>query len=170
MLIQPVLPLFAVDELGISNVEMAAAISVARGLGFVVSSPLWGRWIEEVPLLRLTSFVFLGFGLFPLLLSLAPSSLVWLYVAYFWYGIAQGGSHLVWNMSGPIFAGKEGSARYTGVNVVMAGLRGGVAPPLGGVLGSVWGSVEVLIAGALLCVTSGLYMLKSRFVEKKNFS
>src|SRR5690348_7612802 len=90
MLIQPALPLFAVDFLGISYLEMAAAISIAKGLGFALSSPFWGRWMGKMEINRLARWVFLSFGLFPILLSFAPWSVAWLYVAYFWYGVGQG--------------------------------------------------------------------------------
>ena len=132
MLIQPALPLFAVDVLGVSYLEMAGAISVARGLGFALSSPVWAKWIERVNIFKMASFVFVSFGLFTVLLSFSMWSVVWLYVAYFCYGVGQGGSHLVWSLSGLIFSGKEESSRYSGVNVVLAGMRGMVAPPLGG--------------------------------------
>lgn len=166
MLIQPALTLFAVDVLGISFLEMAAAISIAKGLGFALSSPLWAKWIDRVNVFKMASLVFVSIGLFTILLSFSVWSVAWLYVAYFWYGVGQGGSHLVWNMSGPIFAGKEESSRYTGVNVAMAGLRGIVAPPLGGFL-VVWtGPVQVLVMGGALCFYSGVRMLQTRFVKE----
>ena len=81
------------------------------------------------------------------MLVLAKWQLWWFYAAFFMYGVGQGGSHLVWHMSGPHFSGKEESARYTGVNVAMAGLRGAVGPPLGGWLSVVFGALPVLGVG-----------------------
>lgn len=166
MLIQPVLPLFVVDVLGISYLEMAGAVSVARGLGFSLSSPLWAKHMNRQSVFRMTSFVFLSIGLFTVLLSFSVWSVIWLYVAYFWYGVGQGGSHLVWHLSGPIFAGKEESSKYSGVNVVMAGLRGAVGPPLGGILSGLLGPVSVLMMGGALCFYSGVRMLQSKFVKE----
>ncbi|MGB7979091.1 MAG: MFS transporter [Chlamydiales bacterium] len=165
MLIQPAIPLFAVDVLGVSYLEMAAAVSIAKGLGFALSSPLWSRWIQKVSVFKMASLVFLMIGLFTLLLSFSVWSVAWLYIAYFCYGIGQGGSHLVWNMSGPIFAGKDESSRFTGVNMVMAGLRGAVAPPFGGWLTVALGPLQTLIIGGSLCFYSGIKMLQSRFVK-----
>lgn len=165
MLIQPALPLFAVDILGVSYLEIVGAISIAKGLGFALSSPVWARWIDRVNVFRLASLVFLSIGLFTILLSFSIWSIVWLYVAYFWYGVGQSGSHLVWNMSGLIFAGKSESPRFTGVNVVLAGLRGVVAPPFGGWLAIVCGPVWVLLMGGALCFYSGARLLKSKFVK-----
>jgi MFS family permease len=165
MLIQPAIPLFAVDILGVSYLEMAAAISIAKGLGFTLSSPLWASWINRIHVFKMASFVFLSIGLFTILLSFSVWNVAWLYIAYFWYGVGQGGSHLVWNMSGPIFSGEDDSSRYTGVNVVMAGLRGAVAPPFGGYLSVYLGPVQVLIMGGALCFYSGIRMLQSKFVK-----
>lgn len=166
MLIQPALPLFAVDVLNVSYMEMIGAISIAKGLGFALSSPLWARLMNQLSIFKMASLVFLTIGLFTLLLSFSVWSMVWFYVAFFWYGIGQGGSHLVWNMSGPSFAGKDESSRYTGVNVVMAGLRGAVAPPLGGGLAVGLGSIPVLIMGGALCFYSGIRMLSGKFLKE----
>ena len=168
MLIQPALPVFAVDWLNISYMEMAGAVSIAKGLGYVVSSPLWGRWIDGMPLQRVSMFVFFLFGIFPLMLSLSLWNVSWFYLAYFCYGIAQGGSHLIWHLSGPIFAGKEESSRYSGVNVVLAGLRGAVAPPLGGVLVGWMGPIQVLVMGGVLCLYSGLRFLRKKICLESN--
>ncbi|HEV7738189.1 MAG TPA: hypothetical protein VGO47_12570, partial [Chlamydiales bacterium] len=59
MLIQPALPLLAVDWLGVNYMEMAVAVSVAKGLGFSLSSPLWARLFERMSILRVSSIVFL---------------------------------------------------------------------------------------------------------------
>lgn len=166
MLIQPALPLFAVDRLGVSYMEMMGAISIAKGLGFAVSSPLWARWMDRMNILRLASFVFISVGLFPVLLSFSVLNIAWLYIAYFWYGVGTGGSHLVWNMSGLIFAGKDESSRYTGVNVVSVGLRGAFAPPLGSWMAVVFGPLQVLLLGGVLCFYSGVRMLQSKFSKE----
>lgn len=170
MLIQPALILFIVDTLKISYLEIAAAISIAKGLGFALSSPLWSRAMERFSITRVASFVFLTFGLFPILLSIAGFGALWLYLAYFIYGIGQGGSHLVWSLSGPTFAGKEESSRYTGVGVVLAGLRGGIAPPLGGLLAVFFGPIGVLLTGGLLCFYSGATLLRKRLVVNNSIN
>ena len=92
MLIQPVLPLFALDNLHISYVQMATAVSIAKGAGYIFSSPLWTYRLERSSIFVVAAFVFAALGSFPLILSLGSSG--WLYLAYFCYGIGQGGSHL----------------------------------------------------------------------------
>jgi predicted MFS family arabinose efflux permease len=165
MLIQPALTFFAVDQLHVGYLQMAGALSIAKGLGFVVSSPVWGRAIEGRSVFPIASCVFACMGAFPLLLAAASWEGSLLYCAYFVYGIGQGGSHLVWHLSGPHFAGSEESSRYSGVNVAMAGLRGAVAPPLGGVVAVEWGAVPTLLLGGVVCLLSALQMRKP--LEKK---
>lgn len=160
MLIQPVIPLFVVDILGISYLEMTLAISIAKGLGFALSSPIWAKWMDRISISRLASFVFLTVGLFPILLGLSGFNLAWFYIAYFWYGVGQGGSHLVWNLSGPTFSGSEESSRYTGVGVVLSGLRGGVAPPFGTFITFLFGPIAALALGGLFCFFSGFALLR----------
>ena len=160
MLIQPVLPLFALDNLHISYAQMATAISIAKGAGYVLSSPFWTYWMERSSIFRVAAFVFAALGSFPLLLSLGSSG--WLYLAYFCYGIGQGGSHLAWNMSGPHFAGKEDSSRFTSINVALGGLRGAIAPSLGGWLALMVGSTSVLWIGGICCLLAGLFVATGR--------
>jgi len=166
MLIQPALPIFAVDELGISYTMAAGAISIAKGLGFSLSSLVWARWIERMNVHRLASWVFLSVALFPALMTCSLWWVGWFYLAYFWYGVGQGGSHLVWHMSGPIFAGKEESSRYSSVGLMMVGLRGAIAPPLGSWLVVALGSVAVLGLGGILSFYSGVRLFYSRFAKK----
>jgi MFS family permease len=166
MLFQPVVPLFIVNWLNVSYLELAVGMSIAKGLGFVASSPMWGRWMERSNIIRVSSGVFFAFGLFPFVLGCSVWGIGWFYLAYFLYGIGQGGSHLVWNMSGPIFAGKEESSRYSGVNVAMAGLRGAIAPGLGGWMSVLVGPVQVLLMGGILCFYGGMFMLRRRVEEK----
>lgn len=162
MLIQPALPIFAVDDLKISYLEMAVALSIAKGLGFALSSPLWSRGMDRFSIDRVASLVFLIVGLFPVFLGLSLYNGWWLYGAYFLYGVGQGGSHLVWNMSGPIFSGKEDSGRYTAVNLVLAGIRGAVGPSLGGVLAVTLGPVFVLVLGSIFCFYSALRLYRAQ--------
>jgi len=167
MLIQPALILFVVDELGISYTEIATAISLAKGLGYIISSPFWTRFLERTPIRRVAHSVFLVVALFPLFLALSKWNISLFYLAYFCYGVGLGGNHLVWNLSGPHYAEKgECSIRYTGVGVVLAGLRGGFAPPLGGWLSLSFGSIPVLGIGAFLCLWSGL----RKKSDKKTFA
>lgn len=152
MVIQPELPAFFVDVLGISYTELAVALTLCKGIGFAVTSPLWAFWMNRWDIYRFSAYVTFLAALFPVGLALATIHLAWLFVAYLLYGIMQAGSELSWNLSGTIFARHEDSSTFTGINVGMVGMRGCVAPPLGGMLGASLGPAAVLWAGALLCL------------------
>ena len=158
MLIQPVLPRFVDNVLNLSYTELAIAISICKGLGFAFSSSFWAKGLDRFSLAILSSLVFICTGLFPLFLLTAPVGIAWLYLAYIFYGVAQAGSHLIWHMSGPLFAETEDSSRFSGVNVVMVGIRGVVGPLLGGVLAAFFGPIAVLALSVVFSFYAGWYM------------
>lgn len=160
MFIQPTLTLFAVESLKVNYLEMGAAISVAKGLGFVLSSPVWSSRLGRHSLSKVASIVFLIIGLFPMVLLLSLGGIFWLYLAYFIYGIGLGGSHLVWNLSGPSFSKEEDSSSYTGAGVLFAGLRGCIGPSLGGGSLVLFGPLVTLGLGATFCLYSGMSLYK----------
>jgi hypothetical protein len=166
MLIQPALPFFFVDILRLSYIDLAIALSICKGLGFVFSSSLWAKAMQRFSIAKLACAVFVCTGFFPLFLLMTPLSLFWLYLAYFLYGIAQGGSHLIWHLCGPIFSDKEDSSQFSGVNVMMVGVRGAAAHPLGGFLSGVIGPLGVLGLGVVFCFYGGWKMLSKQFVKQ----
>lgn len=152
MIMQPALPVFFVDALHLSYTELAIAITLCKGIGFALFSPLWAKWIHEFNIYRLCSFIAGVSCLFPIFLILAKVQLSWLFVGYLIYGIAQSGNELIWNMSGPLFAKEEDSSVFSSVNVVAIGLRGCFIPLLGSLLLSTFNSSWVMIVGCLLCL------------------
>jgi MFS family permease len=163
MLMIAVLPIFFADVLEISHKEFSVARTVCTGVGFVLTSSLWGKALGRTSCNLLTSLVILFFALFGAALLLAPYHIFWIYIAYVVYGIAQGGSHNVWYLSGPLFAGKEDSSIYSGINVVMVGVRGMIFPFLGSLLLQVFGPIPVIALGFLLCITGSIL---TRFATK----
>ncbi|MCI5052653.1 MAG: MFS transporter [Simkaniaceae bacterium] len=162
MLISTVLPLYFVDVLDLSHTQFTTARSICMAIGFVGSTWAWTRSLSKIQPGKLTSLINFLFALFPLVLILAKLSTGWLYSAYIIYGIAQGGSHMLWHLSGPLFAGEEDSSIYSGVNIVMVGIRGIIAPMIAPMLYLLFGPTTVLILGMLICSTGGLYMLRER--------
>ena len=165
MLIQPVIPIFFSHQLNLSYRGLLVAILVCKGFGFVLTSHLWGEAIDRVKINHLTIVVLLGFALFPACILFAQLTPIWIYVAYLIYGVAQAGSHLIWHLSGPLFSGQEESLRYSGVNLFLVGIRGAIAPPIGGILNALLGPLIVLPLGGLFCLSGGLYMFKTRHRE-----
>ncbi len=168
MLVATVLPVFFVDYLELSHTEFSSARSLCMGLGVVISSSAWGRAMGRFRLAPLTGAIILLFAFFPACLLMATTGIAWLYIAYVLYGIAQGGSHIVWHLSGPLFAGKEDSSLYSGVNVVMVGLRGMIFPFLGSLLCGIAGPLFVLGLGMVFCLYGTYFMLAKRIKKRSS--
>lgn len=164
MLTAPVRSIFIADSLPVSMADVALARCVFVGIGIAGSSLIWRKALELFGIQRLVVWILLGFGIFPLILLLASTHLAWFYLAHLLYGIVQGGSHLIWNLSGTIFAGEESSTPFTTVNVLMIGIRGAVGPVLGGLLCNSLGPVPVLLLGAGIAL-AGAWMMNQRNVR-----
>jgi len=168
MLMQPALYVFFDEQLGLSYVEFAVALSLCKGVSYAIASPLWAKWMSKVDIFRFSSAVTSVACLFPILILFSPQHMIWLYLAYIIYGITQAGNELSWNMSGPLFAGSADSSRFTSVNVVSVGLRGMVFPALGSILCTATNSSIVMGIGcAAMLLATGLlvnYSSKEAFL------
>lgn len=163
MVMQPALPVFFVSTLHLSYTELTIALTLCKGVGFAITSPLWSRWIHRMDLYRFSGFICALACLFPLCLMFAKFNLLWLYVGYLAYGVMQSGNELTWNMSGPLFAKEEDSSTFSSVNVLAVGLRGCVIPALGSFLCAAFTSSTVLLLGGFLCLLATLqFTLYSR--------
>ncbi len=160
MLIAPSLSLFYADKLQLDHSELIFGRSILMGIGIVISSFFWRKAIAKLAASKLTIYILTGFALFPLTLILAQVHIRWFYLSFLFYGIAQAGSHLLWNLSGTLFAHDEDSSAFSRVNILMLGLRGIVAPALGGVLCDLFGPAPILFLGALICLAGAYFMRK----------
>ncbi|MEN9343614.1 MAG: hypothetical protein RLZZ453_401 [Chlamydiota bacterium] len=152
MLILPATSAYYADILQLSYTNVVTARFVFMAVGIALSSFLWAKGLSQVPILKLTVGVLCGFGLFPLCLLGTLWNPSFLYLAFFLYGVAQAGSHLIWNLSGTLFAGGENSLPYTRANLLMHALRGAVVPLIGGFLCDLTSPIVVLALGATLCL------------------
>lgn len=157
MLMAPALSSYYSDTLALSYTELTTARFIFMAMGVAGSSLLWKKGLSHIPLLKLTLWVLIGFGLFPITLLMAQIDLWFFYLAFFIYGIAQAGSHLIWNLSGTFFAAEADSSPYTRVNILLLGLRGAVMPLLGGLLCDFLGPTPVLLLGLGLCIFGAKY-------------
>ncbi len=160
MLMAPALSTFYADTLSLSYTNITTARFIFMAIGVAGSSFFWKKGLSTIPLLKLTLWVLIGFGLFPLALLLAQIDLGFLYLAFFIYGVAQAGSHLIWNLSGTLFAHESDSSPYTRVNILMLGLRGAVMPLAGGLLCDLIGPVPMLIIGMGMCLFGAHYLFR----------
>ncbi len=159
MIIQPVLPIFFAETLNISYRDLMIAYSICKALGFVLTSTLWAKAMSRISISAFTALVLVGFSLYPVLIILGQFSILWVFISYLIYGVAQAGSHLIWHLSGPIFAQEEQSARFSGVNIMMIGVRGTIGPPLGGLFAYLLGPIAVLGISSVLCLSGTISML-----------
>lgn len=159
MLMQPVLPAYFVDVLNLSFIEMAVALTLCKGIGFALTSPIWALSMNSVNIFKLSSFPPLCICAFALCLMLASSSVNWLYAAFIFYGFMQAGSEMTWHLSGPAFAGHQDSSGYSSVNVLAVGMRGCIIPPLGSLLFTLTNSSLAVIAlGGMVCWFAFYYL------------
>jgi predicted MFS family arabinose efflux permease len=167
MIMQPALPIFFVDVLHLSYTKLAIALTLCKGAGFALVSPIWARWINRVDVYRLSSWIAALGCLFPLCILLAQFNPLWLYIGYLIYGVMQSGNELTWNMSGPIFSKQEDSSAFTSVNVLAVGLRGCLIPALGSLLCSLATVGSVMWIGGILCLLATFRFLN---YSKKMYS
>ena len=158
MFIAPSLSIFYVDNLNLSHFNIVIGRSILMGVGIVLSSYFWRKGLAKKSVDELTRNILFGFGLFPLAMVFSLFQIEWFYLSFIIYGIAQAGSHLLWNLSGTLFANDEDSSQFSRVNILMLGLRGAIAPALGGIMCSWSGPVAALIIGAIFCIVGAWYM------------
>jgi len=162
MILMPALTIFYADVLKLSYTELSIGRYIFMGMGFILFSYLWAKALSTYPCHLLTSMICLGFGFFPIVIMLAFFNHSWLYCAFMLYGITQAGSHLIWNMSGPIFAQEEDSSLFSAINVLTVGIRGLIGPLIGGILISIMPAFIVLFFGAFLCFLGSFYLFVTR--------
>lgn len=152
MVITPVRTLFSADVLSVSIGTVTVARLIFVGLGMAFSAPLWNYSMETRGIQATTYTLLILFALFPVTLFLSQFHLFFFFFAHLLYGIAQGGSHQVWHLSGTIFSGDEDSSLFSTVNVLMVGIRGMIGPFLGSILCDLFGPSPVLIAVSALAL------------------
>ena len=130
MIAQPVLPQFFVDILNLNYLEMTLALGCLKGIGFVLSTPIWTQQLNRLDIFRFASWPPFWVCLFSVCLLLAQVHIAWLFIGYFCYGVMEGGSSLAWTLSGPIFSKKSDSSQYSNTNVLAVGIRGCIIPSL----------------------------------------
>jgi len=165
MLLQPALPLVFVDWLALSYTELALAIAACKGIGFALTSSLWGRWLPTSRYFKPVALVTLLASLFPLMLLGAHLHTAWVYIAYLGYGVMQAGSELYWHLTGPIFSESEDSTPYSSVNVAAVGLRGAILPLLGSLIVTTYGCTTALLLGTLLCLMATAALLRRPYKQ-----
>jgi MFS family permease len=158
MLAMPAVPFFLTNQ-QLSFVELMISFNICKGLGFIIATPFWTKSFKKYTIHTISNAVCMGFGLFYLLMLLTVFGPIWLFISYLFYGIVQAGSHLLWHLSGPIFAHNQNSQLYSAVNILMVGIRGAFVPPLGALSCDLFGPMATIAAGMCICFFGGCYLL-----------
>ncbi len=167
MIMQPAIANFFVAELNLSYKAIAAAVATCKGIGFVLTSNIWSKWMKASNIYFLSGIVTLLAAFFTGGLFLAKTNVMWVYASYILYGVMQAGSELSWHLSGPIFSHKEDSSTYSSINIFAVGIRGLIFPFAGSILLIQVGSVPTILLSGILCVlaTVQLTLAQRRFAE-----
>lgn len=170
MLLSPALTMYAYNVIEASHADVTIARTIFMGIGVISSIYFWQRFLSKVPARRLLGSVIAGFALYAFVLLLAQFHFSYYFIAFVVYGVAQAGSHLLWHLSGPLFAKDEDSSKFTSVNILAVGLRGLVAPALGSLLCAAFGCVPVLMIGTCILVYGSYSVFFSRETKKPQVS
>lgn len=162
MFVTPSLTIFYVDHLQLPHSSVVTGRSILMGAGIVLSSQIWKSILSKERVPELTQWVLIGFAFYLISMMLAQVHMSYFYISFLFYGIAQAGSHLLWNLSGILFSADQDSSPFSRLNILMLGLRGAVAPGLGGLLCGILGPMPVLAVGSILCLIGALYMRLSK--------
>ncbi len=146
-------------NLDISYYALFICRTFLKGLGIIGTSDIWASRLHRESILRCSYLVAWGFIAYNVLLMSASFSLVSVFAAYCIYGIAQSGSHLVWNLSGPLLSGKDSSHQYTAVNILAVGVRGCIAPLLGCISLTWMGVIPTLFFGIIIMFFGARYLV-----------
>lgn len=169
MIAHPVLPQFFVDVLNLSYTEMSLAVNCCKGIGFILATPLWANYLNKTNIYRFSALPPIYICLFSGFLLLSQFNIIWLFVAYFFYGITQAGGDLSWNLSGTIFSKSEESPAFSNVNILTVGIRGCIIPPLGSLLCLTISAPFVIAFGGFLSLLSNRALMNySAELNKKS--
>lgn len=157
--LQPILPHYFNFHLGLSYTQLTLAFSFCKGVSFLVSSPIWSKYINRITLYRVNVLMNFLTCLFIGGLLAAIYNMKWVYVAYLCYGAMQGGCDLSWSLSGVIFSKKNDSSPYSSLNLILVGIRGCICPYLGYLLYNAMGPLPVFIMAFCLCLVGIFYGL-----------
>ena len=166
MIIQPILPIFFVDNLQLNYTQVMLAITICKGIGFAITSGFWSSYFNRTNIFIFSAIVAGMAALFHPLLLAAQSFLPLLYFAYLGYGVMQAGSELSWHMSAVTFSKNQESLPYSEMNILSVGLRGLVIPFLGNFIFVATGTATLFTLGSILCLMGSGLLLRSRRTEE----
>ena len=163
MCIQPAIPFYSQEILGLSYGQYAMAKGVLGQMGLLVLGPFLGARMDRLHPFRFTGIVCLILAGFPLVLvssSLLPViDIPLFYISWLFFAIGIAGVNLSWNMSSMFFAPEGRTATYQGLHVTATALRGFLAPVLGSVIMTQLGYTANFLMSFLFFASAGTLFL-----------
>lgn len=154
---QPVLPLFLVDEVGVSYTDVGLARGAVFWIIMVVVAPLVGRLSDRMGILRTGAAGFLFLALFPLTLLLLPNR-IGLYVGYALYGAAMSAVNVAWNLGPITLARGRDPIPYLNAHVAAVGVRALIGMTAATALHQAFGSTPVFAGVIGLQIVAAVLM------------
>lgn len=167
MIMAPVLPHYLVDIANMNYFQASLCDGVFFQFGVIGLTRWWGRMMDKQSPMQLCAKVFTILSVFPTLLLLGPGMAYWgfsiialVFLAYLVYGIGMSGLGVAWNLAPIVFAGDRDASRYTGAHITITGIRGSLAPLIGGLGMKYFGYQPVLAVAAILFLIGATGMVR----------
>jgi MFS family permease len=129
-MIAPVIPIIQVDRLHISTTHIALLANLAQ-ITAAMAYFFWGRYVDRHSPLKAVVLNILLNALIPLFYLVAGNK--WMLIpAFILGGVTQAGIDLSYFNSILSFATEESASRYQALHSFLLGIRGVLAPVLGG--------------------------------------
>lgn len=157
MFAKPSIPGF-LTKMNLSFLEIFSLFTLLEGLGFILTASFWAKYLQKFGVHRTAFLVVACFSFQPVMLLLPIDAGVFL--AYLFYGAAQSGSRLVWNLSGPLLCGNDSSSQYTSVNILAIGVRGCFIPLLGALFATLFGPEASITVSFFFMIAGAFYLYK----------
>lgn len=164
LFLAPVLPVFQVRHLGLSNTQISM-IAMCWTLSWLVAYPFWGTFIDRRGPGRAIIMTIVLFGLCPMAYYAGGTFRAALLGAVF-NGVAEAGIDIGW-MNQCIKLAPGRASLYSGLHLTILGIRGTIGPLLGAALLPYLGLGNSLLFGAIVIFAGVLPMVVAHTWERR---
>lgn len=156
MMVQPALPLYWINVLGLTSSQVGQISIFTMGFWFL-SAPLWGSIIDKTrPIISVYGSV-VFYALIPLIYLSEPQFYLVL-VAASCLGLGMAGYEAGWS-NHLMRLGRENSTSYVGLYLSLTGLRGLIAPFAGAFILAKWGREAAFITPFIIIILAFIFLI-----------
>jgi len=159
LMLQPVLPIYLVDELRVSYADVGLSRGLLFWAGMCVASPIMGRLADRIGVFRTCALSFAALTLFPIALLVLPGKSAFL-AGYLIYGLAMGGVNVAWNLGPITIARGRDPLPFLNAHVALVAFRALVGMPAGAGIQAAFGTRPVFVVVIGLEVIAAVLMLR----------